>query len=94
MSVIIGGKRGEIIMSVLAIIALLGLAFLSISYPTDEYFIENDMPIPEYDVQDLFIALTALSIVIMSWESCGCDHKENVNKDHPDGRLTYPGEQT
>ena len=45
---------------------LFGLAFLGMSWPTEEYYIENNLPIPDSPVITLIFAVVAI-LVLYSW---------------------------
>lgn len=74
---------------ILVFAALLIIAGVGPSTPE-----EMEMRLPTLnDPAMWFIFLIVAVIIIWSWFTCGSDHEENVNAEHPDGQLTYPGDK-
>jgi len=69
------------------ILAVVTIPFIEMS-PED-----MEMQPPEWrDPVTILIYGVVGIIVIWSWVCCGSDHEENMAPKHPDGRLTYPGD--
>ena len=73
------------------VIVVFTLFVLADYSPTPE---QMEMRLPPVDdpVMWFTFALAAV-LIIWSWSCGGSDHEENVDPEHPDGRLTYPGDE-
>lgn len=81
----IWGKWGIYIIVIASLFIIAGYS------PTPEQM-EMRLPPPDDPVM-WFTFLVAAILIVWSWSTCGSDHEENVDPDHPDGRLTYPGDK-
>lgn len=75
-----------LVVSLIFLIFLIGITF----HPTKKYYL--DTPVPKEPIITFMMVIVAV-LVIYSWWCGGSNHEENVDTNHPDGKLTYPGDK-
>ena len=76
----------------MAPILVLASLFIIAGYsPTSE---EMELRLPPLDSPIIWLPLFITCIIIIySWLCCGSDHEEGRDTEHPDGKLTYLGDE-
>jgi len=54
----------------------LGLVYLTSSWPSEQYYLDNNMPIPENPAIAIIMILVIISVTY-SWWYCGINHEED-----------------